>query len=119
MGGRLKWHAVRLGRLLRSTEGVGAESHRSQGPTECGTYEESRGHEESRGKRTLVVACHEAVAVADLFLVRQTSNAKDVTTLQSMTLGCKMKRMLPAFFSRYRVPLVSTFRDVKCCRHVP
>ena len=30
MGG-LRWHAVRVGRLLRSTEGVGAESHRVTG----------------------------------------------------------------------------------------
>ena len=30
MGG-LKWHAMRVGRLLRSTEGVGAESHRVAG----------------------------------------------------------------------------------------
>ena len=40
------------------------------------------------------MACHEAEAVADLFSTRQTSNAKDVTTLQSLSsLGCKMKRM--------------------------
>ena len=46
MGG-LRWHAVRVGRLLRSTGGVSAESHRVQG----------RRFEEPRGSR---VAEHRA-----------------------------------------------------------
>ena len=46
MGG-LRWHAVRVGRLLRRTGGVSAESHRAQG----------RRFEEPRGSR---VAEHRA-----------------------------------------------------------
>ena len=42
MGG-LRWHAMRVGRLLRSTEGVGAESHRVAGVALGGRFEESRG----------------------------------------------------------------------------
>ena len=47
MGG-LRWHAVRVGRLLRSTEGVGAESHRVAKVAQGGRSEESRGVAESQ-----------------------------------------------------------------------
>ena len=52
--GGLKWHAMRVGRLLRSTEGVGAESHRVR-VVQGGRFEE-RGHEESRGQAGWAVA---------------------------------------------------------------
>ena len=42
MGG-LRWHAVCVGRLLRSTEGVGAESHTVAKVAQGGMFEESRG----------------------------------------------------------------------------
>eukprot|EP00964_Phaeocystis_antarctica_P063229 scaffold37932_cov68-Phaeocystis_antarctica.AAC.4 len=48
--GGLRWHAMRVGRLLRSTEGVGAESHRVTG-SQCRRFEESRGFAESRSQR--------------------------------------------------------------------
>eukprot|EP00964_Phaeocystis_antarctica_P023508 scaffold13134_cov69-Phaeocystis_antarctica.AAC.17 len=47
MGG-LRWYAVRVGRLLRSTEGVGAESHRVAKVAQGGRSEESRGVAESQ-----------------------------------------------------------------------
>eukprot|EP00964_Phaeocystis_antarctica_P031099 scaffold17597_cov61-Phaeocystis_antarctica.AAC.4 len=44
--GGLGWHAMRVGRLLRSSEGVGAESHRVTGSQgRRATFEESRGCE--------------------------------------------------------------------------
>ena len=57
MGG-LRWYAMRVGRLLRSSEGVGAESHRvtrSQGGR--ATFEESQGVAES-------IAAHIAAHIA-------------------------------------------------------
>ena len=47
MGG-LRWHAVCVGRLLRSTEGVGAEPHRVAKLAQGGRSEESRGVAESQ-----------------------------------------------------------------------
>ena len=42
--------AMRVGRLLRSSEGVGAESHRVTG-SQGRRFEESRGFAESRSQR--------------------------------------------------------------------
>ena len=41
MGG-LRWHAMHVGRLLRSTEGVGAESHRVAKVAQGCRFEESQ-----------------------------------------------------------------------------
>ena len=54
MGG-LRWHAMRVGRLLRSSEGVGAESHRVTGPQ--GHF---RGVAGSRAYRSAYRACKQA-----------------------------------------------------------
>ena len=54
--GGLRWHAMRVGCLLRSTEGVGAESHRVTG-SQGRRYEESRGVAES-------IAAHIAAHIA-------------------------------------------------------
>ena len=52
MGG-LRWHAVRVGRLLRSTEGVGAESNRVTGWRRVAgsRFEESRGQSIAQASR--------------------------------------------------------------------
>eukprot|EP00964_Phaeocystis_antarctica_P063074 scaffold37830_cov55-Phaeocystis_antarctica.AAC.3 len=48
--GGLRWHAMRVGRLPRSTEGVGAESHRVTG-SQCRRFEGSRAVAESISQR--------------------------------------------------------------------
>ena len=48
--GGLRWHAMRVGRLLRSTEGVGAESHRVTG-SQGRRFKESRRVAESISQR--------------------------------------------------------------------
>eukprot|EP00964_Phaeocystis_antarctica_P009185 scaffold4983_cov55-Phaeocystis_antarctica.AAC.1 len=80
-------HACGPPTLLRSTEGVGAESHRVAGSHRGWHVRGVAGSRGVAGANRIDVACHDTEAVPDLFSARQTSNAKDVTTLQSIFGG--------------------------------